>query len=37
MSTPGRGALAEPDLLLERAYIDGEWVRGDRAILTETV
>jgi succinate-semialdehyde dehydrogenase/glutarate-semialdehyde dehydrogenase len=26
-----RGALAEPDLLLDRAYIDGEWVRGDRA------
>src|SRR6187455_1838126 len=26
-----RGALAERDLLLERAYIDGEWVKGDRA------
>jgi succinate-semialdehyde dehydrogenase/glutarate-semialdehyde dehydrogenase len=26
-----RGALAEPDLLVERALIDGQWVKGDRA------
>ena len=31
MSSGERGALAEPDLLLERAYIDGEWVQGNRA------
>jgi acyl-CoA reductase-like NAD-dependent aldehyde dehydrogenase len=30
MSTAKRGALAEPDLLVERALIDGEWVAGDR-------
>ena len=31
MTDPRRGALAEPDLLLSRAYVGGEWVRGDRA------
>jgi succinate-semialdehyde dehydrogenase/glutarate-semialdehyde dehydrogenase len=31
MSTSERGALAQPDLLLERAYIDGEWLKGNRA------
>ncbi len=31
MSSRERGALAEPDLLVERAYIDGEWLKGDRA------
>ena len=31
MTDPRRGALAETDLLLSRAYVAGEWVRGDRA------
>jgi len=30
MSEAKRGALAEGDLLLSRAYVDGEWVRGQR-------
>jgi len=31
MSSSERGALAEPDLLVERALVDGEWVQGNRA------